>query len=310
MKRKLKRLLRLRNSAGFTLVEVVIACALLGILIIGVMGFITPVLSSVREKEQNARAVLLSKAIDEYIANTIQYAYFVTTFSGAASGDTTGASPAVAALKYTDTEFEKKQNKGLSTLKTCFDNMTNDTYEIRCIGVRWRADSASGSRKLMLTNETVNQSTLALDPAKSRLVFEECFYDGLYPVITFDNYSNQYQINGVNRVEDSKVDIAAGLMITADVYTNPDCYNIKSDTRDKAMVSYTGVTYTSFNNIKSNLINKGDYEIIPNIEVKSYDDAKSADGAIVYSEGGESYYYPESFVYYIARKTKTGTATT
>ncbi len=310
MRRKLRRLLRLRNNAGFTLVEVVIACALLGILIVGMLGFITPVLNSVREKEQNARAVLLSKAVDEYIANTIQYAYFVTTFSGAASGDTAGSSPAVAALKYTGTEFIKKQNKGLSTLKTCFDNMTKDTYEIRCIGVRWREDSANGSRKLMLTNETVDQSTLALDPSKSRLVFEECFYDGLYPVISFDNYSNQYQINGTDRVEADKVDIAPGLMITAEVYTDPDCYNVKDTTREAAMISYTGISYVAFNNIKSYLINKGDYEVIPNIEVHNYGDAKSADGAIVYSEGGENYYHPESFIYYIVRKTKTGGSTT
>lgn len=309
MRNKFKRFLRLRNSAGFTLVEVVVSCALLGVLIAGIMGFVTPILNSVRDKEQDARAVLLSKAVDEYVAATTQYAYFVTSVSGAATGDTVGGTPAVRSAKYNGTEFTKKQGKGLETLKTCFDKMEKDTYEIRCIGVRWHEDSVSGERKLMLTNEIVDQSTLALDPSKSKLVFEECFYDGLYPVITFENYNNQYQVNGVDRVEADKVDVAPGLMITTDVYTDLDCYSTVQSTREDAWLSYTGVSYVAFNNIRSNLINnKGSYEVIPNIEIKDYDAARTADSSLVYTAEGKSYYHPESFIYYIVRKTKIDAA--
>lgn len=309
MKRKLKRLLRLRNKSGFTLVEVIIACALLGILVIGVMGFVTPVLNSVREKEKNARAYLLSEAINTYIAQTTQYAYYVVSITGAASGDTTGATPAAVSASYSGTEFSKKSGKGLSTLKTTLNNMTDDAYEVRCIGIRWREDRINGTKKLMLTNETVDQTKLTLDPNKSRLVFEECFYNGLYPTIRFENYDNQYQIKEgdtmVDRVEAKDVDIAPGLGIIVDVYTTLDCYSTDSATRNKALFNTEGSCYVGFNNIKSTLMNKGDYEVIPNQELNTYDAARAKDTSAVATVEGKTYYSPESFIYYIVRKTKT-----
>lgn len=309
MRKKLKRLLRLRNSAGFTLVEMVIACALLGILIVGILGFITPILSSVREQEKNARATMLSKAIDDYIAAATQYAYYVTTFSGAATSDTVGSPPPIAALTYSGSEFAKKNGKGLNTLMTSFGKMKADTFEIRCIGLRWRLDPVSGTRKIMLTNESVDQTTLGLNSGKSKLVFEECFYDGLYPVVTFGNYTNEYEVGGVPQVTGSDVDIAPGLMISTSVYTTPSCYNTDSTVRENAMLSTEGIAYTGFNNIKNPLINRGDYEVIPNLEVNSYDDALTKDSALSFTEDGEEYYYPESFIYYIVRKTKTENVT-
>lgn len=303
---RLKRLLKLRNKAGFTLVEVIIACALLGVLVIGIMAFITPVLKMVRSKESNARALMLSEAIDNYIATTTQYAYYVQTISNAAKSDTTGVTPSVMSLKYTGTEFPKKANKGLSTLKTCYDNMTNkDKYEVRCIGMRWLEDPLSGEKKLMLTNEFVDQNSMALDASKSVPVFETCFYDGLYPIVKFENYNNQYQINGADQVEADKVDIAPGLKITVDVYTDMDCYRVTENVRKSATLSYVGTTYTEFNVIKNYLLNKGDFEVIPNIEANTYDGASAKDLAVQYKEDGNSYYYPESFIYYIARKPKT-----
>lgn len=315
MRKRLKRLLRLRNSAGFTLAEVIIACALLGILILGIMGFVTPILSSVREKQKNARAYMLSEAVDTYIAQTIQYAYFVATFSGAASSDTTGASPNIVKAKYEksspgDTlEFPKREGKSLETLKACFSKMEADTYEIRCIGVRWHNDGSTGGRKLMLTNEQVNQTTLALDPSKSKLVFEECFYDDLFPVIKFENYNNQYSKNvgGVvtEQVKAEDLDIAPGLKIVTEVYTNPECYSTTAGTRTNAMFTMNGESYVGLNNIKSNLKNKGDYEIVPNIEVNTYTAASTADSSLKCTIDGIECYYPESFIYYIVRKTKT-----
>lgn len=311
MRRKLKRLLRLRNSSGFTLVEVIVACALLGILVIGVMGFAVPILSSIREKEKNARAFMLSEAISTYIYSTTQYAYYVSTFTGAAAKDTVGADETITKLTYTGTEFPKKNGKGLSTLKACYDKLGSDKYEIRCIGIRWREDQISGEKKLMVTNEKVDQVKLTLDPAKSRLVFEECFYNDLYPMITFENYSNQYQIKEgdtlVDRVEDKDLNIAPGLGLIVDVYTSLDCYNTGSGVREKAVISMSGTSYIGFNNIRSTITNPGSYEVVPNMAVNSYDDALAKeDASAVYSADGEDYYYPDSFIYYIVHKTIQG----
>lgn len=328
MFKRMKRLLRLRNKSGFTLVEVVIACALLGILVVGIMGFMTPVLSSVRTKEQNARAVMLSEAIDTYIANSIQYAFYVQTFSEVASGDTTasgGGTPNVLSLQYQGSEFEKQKDKGLSDLLNCLNNdLAGEVFEIRCIGVRWLEEPGGGGvKKLMITNEKVDQSNCSLDPNESRIVFESVFYDGLYPIITFENYSNQYQLkddSGVpqDQVDADKVDIAPGLRIVTEVYITPECYSTDATVRNKANLSFTGVTHADFPNIRSNLVNNnGIYKMQPNISAHtatvdgaltpSYAGAFSADSGKEYTdENGKAYYYPNSFIYFIARKTKTG----
>lgn len=317
--KKLRRLLRLRNSAGFTLVEVVVSCALLGILILGIMSFVTPILRSVRDKEKDARATMLAQSINTYIGSTIQYAYFVCTVSNCAKEDTLGANPMVTSVKYTGSEFAtSKANKGLETLKTCFNTMNSakpDTFEIRCIGVRWLPDYDDRQYKLMITNEKVNQNTLALE-GTPRAVFEDCFYNGMYPVVHFGNYDNQYYVNDdsgtkVPQVKDEDVDMAAALEIVTQVYTDMDCYNIVADKRTNAWQAVENVGFVGFSNIRSNYINKGDYEVIPNIDAQLYSEAMAKDTSVVFSEDGDTwYYYPESFIYYIVRKTKVDTTTT
>lgn len=189
MFRRIKRLLRLRNKSGFTMTEVIIACALLGILVLGIMGFVTPILSSVRAKEQNARAVLLSEAIDTYIANTIQYSYHVAVVDYASAADTrandtrSDRKPNVYFTTYTGTEFKSK-DEGLSDLM----GRVSGEYEVRCIGVRWLDVPGERIKKLMLTNEKVDQATGALDEDGWIEVFDSIFYDGLYPVFRFKNY--------------------------------------------------------------------------------------------------------------------------
>ena len=312
MKKRIKRLLRLRNSSGFTLVEVIVACALLGILILGIMGFVTPILSSVREKEKNARALMLSEVLNTYIFSELQYAYYVATITGAATQDTTivgGKEPAVYPLTYSGSEFPKAKDKnlGLSTLKARFDKLGSDDYEIRCIGIRWLEEAVTHERKLMVTHEKVkwDDKKIWLDPSKQKLLFEDCFYDGLYPVVRFENYSNQYHLEADKR--DDTENIASALGLHVDVYTKPDCYNVKEDTRKNALLTWSGESYIGFTNIKNTLDDKTQSnEIVPNIQVNTYDAARAKDASVVYTSDGENYYYPESFIYYIAFKNITG----
>lgn len=332
MLKRMKRLLRLRNKSGFTMVEVIIACALLGILVVGVMGFITPVLSSVRVKEQNARALMLSEAIDKYVANAIQYAVYVQPITGATSSDTTAegeSTPYVLGLKYPTTEYDNSSlngavysDKGLEDLLNCFKtDLAGEVFEIRCIGVRWLDVPGENIKKLMLTNEKVDQDTCALDPDAAQVVFDAAFYDGLYPIIKFKNYSNQYQLKNddgelVDQVPENKVDIAPALTISTEVYLTPECYSINPDIRDNAWINLTASTDAKFYNIGSNLRNTGVYKNRPAIcahtttvdgaIVPSYQEAYDDDsGNAYFDESSKGYYYTNSFIYYITRKTKT-----
>ncbi|MGN1110512.1 MAG: prepilin-type N-terminal cleavage/methylation domain-containing protein [Oscillospiraceae bacterium] len=315
MLRRIKRLLRKRNNAGFTLIEVIIASALLGILMLGVFGFVQPVMASVKAKEQNARAVMLCETIESYIANSTKLAYYVQTFSGVTAADITTATTAPAPIvseKYTGTEFPDQADASLSEMFSCMNSVLNTTnYEIRCIGMRWRTDPKTGEKKMMLTNEVVDQNTGALDPAKSKLVFETCFYDGLYPVLEYKNYSNQYQVLDdagvlVDKYPAADVKMAPALEITMSIYLTPECYSTSETTRKEAMATFNGTTFADFRNIASTAtINKaGEYKLRPNVEVHSYTEALTASAAEVYSDSkyGDCY-YPETFIYYLTRKT-------
>ncbi len=341
MFKRIKRLLRKRNNGGFTLVEVIVASALLGVLMLGVFGFVQPVLKSVREKEQDARAVMLAETIESYISSSTKYAYYVQTFSGVTHSDVKSLNTAtlapIAKAKYISNKFDlidedakdKEQAEkdaeladkvfveAEGTLENMIDCMNNvvgtENYEIRCIGMRWLLDPKSGEKKMMLTNETVDQKTGSLDLSKSRLVFEPCFYDGLYPILYFKNYTNQYQIldEGVtliNKYTDEEVKIAAGLEITMDIYLDATCYSTNDTWRSNAGQSFTGTLFTDFRNISSvNTINTAkEYKIHPNAELNSYSAALGKSASEVYNnpEIGNTY-YPDTFIYFLARKTKT-----
>ncbi|MGN0678305.1 MAG: type II secretion system protein [Oscillospiraceae bacterium] len=319
MLKRIKRLLRKRNNGGFTLVEVIIASALLGILMLGVFGFVQPVLNSVKAKEQNARAVMLCETIESYIANSTKYAYFVQTFSGVTAADVTsvgGTAAPIVGVKYSGTEFPANTDDSLGLMLNCLNTTLGTTnYEIRCIGMRWLDDTKSGEKKLMLTNEVVDQSTLALDPTKTKPVFETCFYDGLYPVLNFNNYDNQYTVldkttgTAKDRYAADELKIAPALEISMDIYLDPSCYSVDESIRKTAMVSFVGTTYQDFRNISStNTVNKsGAYKVQPGIEVHSYNDAYTASSGLAYSDPKVgTCYYPDTFIYFIARKTKTG----
>lgn len=319
MLRRIKRLLRKRNNGGFTLVEVVIASALLGVLMLGVFGFVQPVLNSVKAKEQNARAVMLCETVESYIANSIKYAYYVQTFSGVIADDVKsagGTKAPIVAEKYTGTEFPANADDSLGLMLNCLNTtLGTANYEIRCIGMRWLDDPKSGEKKLMLTNEVVDQSTLALDPTKAKPVFETCFYDGLYPVLKFNNYDNQYTVLDkstglpVDRYEADEVKIAPAVEITMDVYLDPACYSVDENIRKAANVSFVGTTYQDFRNISStSTINQaGAYKVQPGVEVHTYNEAYAASSSLVYNDYtvGDCY-YPDTFIYFIARKSKTG----
>jgi len=342
MFKRIKRLLRKRNNGGFTLVEVIVASALLGVLMLGVFGFVQPVLKSVKEKEQNARAVMLAETIESYISSSTKYAYYVQTFSGVTHSDVKSLNSAtlapIAQAKYNSNPLllvdedadDKEQAKKdaeladnvfvaaegtLENMMNCMNNVVGtENYEIRCIGMRWLLDAKSGEKKLMLTNETVDQKTGALDLSKSRLVFEPCFYDGLYPILYFRNYTNQYKVlddgssTPTDKYTEEELKIAAGLEITMDIYLDAICYSTTDAWRSNAGQSFTGTMFTDFRNISSvNTINTAkEYKIHPNAELHSYSAALGSSVSEVYNnpEVGNTY-YPDTFIYFLARKTKT-----
>ena len=127
--KKLKQLLkRRRKNSGFTLVEVVISCGLLGILVLGVTLFITPVLRSAASNEANVRANLLAETIDNYINRSMRSAYFVQIFTNADRSDAYDGG-AIA------------ENENLKAMREfidkCVDSDGKKVFELKCISLSW-----------------------------------------------------------------------------------------------------------------------------------------------------------------------------
>lgn len=336
----LYRLLNKRNR-GFTLVEMVISTALLSILVLGVLGFATPIMNMLRVEQQSARGTALAETIDSYINGTLRNAKMIQIVENVTYDRM--HQPTVAT------------DPGLTGLdEICsFLNGNCDRYEVRCLGICWIADQSSPyydpamgntvPRKLMLVNipvqqpfaynphshtSTANPSPLQLKPTDLRpnadgslkdgatKVFDDSMYFGLYPVVKF----SRFELKDGSGNPTGKP--ANGYKITTEVYADSGIYNtLNKATRDKSRLAFTGEMYCELVNYKEQVLNpdtnttttkiKRAPSIVPDIMdtedgenayQSSLESAISSGGSNAYTDGNGNYYYPETFIYYVVSK--------
>lgn len=296
MKRLLnfKRLLSKKNKSGFTLVEVVISCALLGILIAGVVAFMTPVLSMIRSEHKSARATMLAESLDTYIAGCLKNAAKVEVFANAnfdeaKSSGIYGTTPQVTG--------------GVLNLTIFMEAGTNaQDYELRCLAFAWDKDEASvysDHKKLMLFNCTVDNNFSGGYSNKLRItnaykVFDDSLYDGLYPKLSLETFLQQ-DASGAE-IPNSNAD---GYRIVSRIYQDANCYNVISDAaRERCTMLFEGATY-----VQCSRMGKygGHASFVANV--------KSTQAAIdsqrtgrSYTENNNTYYYPDTLIYYAVPK--------
>lgn len=278
MFKRMKRIFGKRNNGGFTLVEVIISCALLGILIAGVFGFVAPVMASISIKEDNGRALMLSEAIQTYINRSLKNSIYVLVIENAHIDDMVvgGNVPSHASV--------------VEMLATMNNPDYKDVYDLKCIGIRSMYDEKMQEYKYMLTNEFFVAGTASLDPTATQMVFEDCFYEGLFPKLTFKTLTTEVETgtdeSGGPTLVEQEVPV---IKTTADVYLDPDLTEL----------SFEQVGYINFGNIKSPFYNvSGSYKVYPYYTVRTPDEAKTA-------FPGENGLHPATFIYYITRKPKT-----
>lgn len=275
----LKRLLKARRK-GFTLVEVILSCALLSILILGIMMFVTPVLKMVTSGQKNARATMLSETVDTYIAGVLRTAAVVEVFENVELTSTSGGSVDLRALSPAGQGVNK-----IDEFMAKDDNGTN--YEVRSLALVCKDNGAITSQGVRLYNATVDAATLNLDATTLKTenqALNDLMFEGLYATIKLENFNTQDPSTGTETT-----DLAKGYKISTVVYNESKCYNISQDTRDKSIQAFTGVTF--FQNL--NLETASDI-----IKVRELQDAMDNHG-----EPGEGkLYYPATIIYYVAPK--------
>lgn len=313
------RLFKKRRNSGFTLIEVVISCALLGILVFGVFAFASPIMEVINTGKKSGRATGLAEAVDTYIVGTLRSSvktHIVQNTSFQRIHQQTVVKDAALGLQEIyDFMCDNDPETGIP-------NATK--YEVRCLGICWVADHASplyssskapdqNPKKQMLvniklknifapgsdnsgalmpevTNPTLNNAARGLTDR----VFDDSLYNGLYPVITVETFKAK-DVAGNETATN-----ANGYKVTADIYTNIGCYSTVSYAqRDKTHLSFRGVSYIEF---ISPDINKdpvaNDVNIIEPVQVAI--DRSRADNQ--YTVNGSYYYYPDTYIYYVVPK--------
>ncbi len=273
--KRLKRLLRRkRKNSGFTLVELVISCGLLGILVLGVTAFVGPVLKSVSSNEKNVAATLLAQTMDEYINRSIRDSYYVAIFTDASRSQTT------------DDGSITKKDSIQAMKKFAADN--SDIYELKCMSFIWAEDPLTHLHKYMLMTETVKTATGGLvtnsetDISKKmpQPVFEYCFYDGLFPLVEIEQLTGKAAApDDMSSLDASDPDSEVPVPAIKNTYTI-------STAQDMSSAAFVGIGYTEFGNVRA------DSDENKTLKFKFY--------PVEDMESGEA--HPSTFIYYVARK--------
>lgn len=275
MKKLVQRLKRRRKNSGFTLVEMVISCGLLGILVLGVTLFITPVLKSAASDERNVRASLLAETVNNFVSRTTRAACYVQIFTNADRKD------AYDGGKIATNENLKKM---LEYTQKRLDPEGKRIYELKCISFTWAEDTQTFQHKYMVMSETfANVSSTAIN-ANPIPMFENCFYDGLFPKFTAEQLKGTDVAPGDESADPSKPDDkkpVPAMKLTTEVF---------SDQEMKAP-EFIGVGYTEYASIKNPQINpSGDLRFFEPVSLDSKDDHSS------------------TFIFYVGRKSMAAEA--
>lgn len=309
--KKLRRLFSRRNAGGYTLVEVIVATALLGILVIGITAFVTPVFSVLSSSEEEKKAERSVATMEHYLSKSLRSAIYIKVFTNADLDDmNTGTDGTVA----TDPDFK--------TMIEFFDvDGREDKYTLNCIAIRYVTDnnirnSKSGdtAQKYMLFHEKYDLNYKTMDSDDEALIFQECFYEDIYPTfdvgyikVEVDEDGNVVKstLNGdvildddetadTSDTSDTAEAASDNLKLTPAVTIDVNIYN-DQDITNKMNLVFTGRSIIEVNNVKSMIINKDEkYKIFEPTDLSS--DA-TADGKDI-------------FIFYITRNTSTAVAGT
>ncbi len=215
----IKRLLLCRRNGGFTLAEVIISCALLGILIMGMFMFVAPILDTVNSTNESTRASNAAESVEYYISRSIRNAAYIAVL--------------------TDTNFTDVQSKASDIIMALKGKGGEANYNLKCISIRYMADEKSGNNKYFICNESFSPAG-TLDSALTEKVFDSCYFEGVYPKVALTQVQ-QEQDDG------SKKNMPA-VQINVEVYDDPQLR--KDGGNGYSGLVFSGTGYTILRNIE------------------------------------------------------------
>ncbi len=253
----LKRLSKWRNSSGFTLTEVIVSTALLGILIVGILMFMTPIFNMSNDSKANQKADLAATTMELYLSKSLRSSLYVRVYTGATLDD------------INDSAGEIYNDLRMQTMKDHV-KANKDSYELRCISIKYVEDTNPRNQsegenpyKYMLYNETYSLEGNKLLTDKSELIFDACFYEDIYPEFAFSRQPVCFDENGKEIVDvdvddyyehNIKTILYPVLEMDINMYDNENMGDM-----DRV---FRGKSYIEVNNVKSLQLNsEGKYMI-------------------------------------------------
>ena len=276
--------MRKRNNGGFTLIEVIIAVALLGILVTGLIAFMSPIVDMIQNNKQNARATLLSESINAYILGNLRGAYRVDIIGG------DNLAQAMSAHPFKDADSATKSN-----IKLFMGPENQKIYELRCMAMVWLPDESSsggGQEKLMLVNCRVDPDTLkVLDYQK---VFDDSMYSQLYPTLELKSFTTEAGAK------------ANAYEVISKVNLTPKIYDVTSEAaRTGSGASFTGTTYVPCANFQV-LVDRHVYSpndaAYPSYAPTVQDSIVSWLDELYDDDNRPEYFYPDTFFFYVVER--------
>lgn len=280
MLKKIKRRLFSRKNGGFTLVEVIVSAALLGVLLVGIIAFITPTLKLMKSEETDSHASMIANTLENYITRSLRSTPYVKVVKNASFADFASGSTYV--------------NSG--DVKEMLDWVENSEnakiYEIRAISLRKTVDDRTGETKYMLYQSYFKDRGISSD--HDTLVFSPCFYDGLFPTVDIKQATNQYRDGSFPKNEDGTtqtLENRPAIELTINVYDD-------KSTNQGTMI-YSGTGLTELHMVASNKYDQAENK--NSYGYKIYGEGKVVeDDADAKTQGKQ-----DIFIIYAARKLTT-----
>lgn len=273
-----------RNNGGFTLVEVIVSSALLGILLVGMIMFISPVMQLMQDEQKDARGNIIGSSLEHYISRSVRSTIFLKIFTNATITDTN-----IGGAINTDPDL-------IAMMNWCNEPANQNRYEVRCISIRKtddarnRTESNLPTSRFMIYQEYFATGATNLDQSYSLPVFDNAFYGDLYPRITVKQATNKYE---ENRYSDSQVADPATEEGRPSIEVTVDIYDDQNFGPTNKVFSGFGLTEL-FMIANKDKMTDGDTK-----NAKIYDETQVRNDSVANTENAH-----DTFIFYIARKAK------
>ncbi len=259
MKKYLKRLFTLRNTKGYTLVEVIVSTVLLGVLIVGIMFFMAPIFQNVDSNLEIERADRIATTMQQYISKTMKTSMYVKIFTGVSDSDLGSATSAL----YSDPEFAAMKQLVIDSVAG--PSGAGKSLELRCLSLRYKedtnprnSDTGLPAYKYILSSETVDTTHYMIDNSLSTPVFSASLYEKMYANVAFTRLEYDLNNDGDNNPATTPKDVMhPGYTYEIKIYDEPGVADASTGNLQFGVSTmlFSGRGTLEFNNMKSLEIN-------------------------------------------------------